>query len=264
MKPGITQLCLPRKNLAEDLRQTKDCGYEAIELVFSDADTVLPLTLSTKEIQDVRKACDAAGLEICSIIATGKDSGSLLDADPGEREKRMAVLRRGLEVAEILGVDGMLLHPGMLQATDMYERAWNDCRDALKKLAPEAEKRKCAICVENVWNKFLLSPREAREFVDEIGSAYVGFYLDTANLLHFGFTEVWIRELKQRIKKVHVKEYKRQGAQWLQLMDGDCNWPQVMKELRAIGFNGALVSEVGGDIERQKETVQRIRKIMAL
>jgi len=263
VKVGITQLCLNRKSLEADLQQAKSCGYEAIELFFNDSG-VPSIDASTAEIKVIRKACDSAGLEICSMLAFRADQGSLLSPKPDEREKRMAVLRRGLEIAEILGVDGMLLHPGQLEAADSYERAWNDCRDALKKLAPEAEKRKCAIAIENVWNKFLLSPREARQFVDDVGSPWVGFYFDTGNMLHYGFTEMWIRELKQRIKKVHVKDYKRKGAEWPQLMDGDCNWKETMKELRAIGFDGALVSEVGGDVECQKETAARIRKIMAL
>jgi L-ribulose-5-phosphate 3-epimerase len=252
VKPGITQLCLARQNFETDINQAKSCGYEAIELFFND--TGVPSTdASTAEIQGYRKACDKAGLEICSMSAK---------AD--EREKRVGVIRRGLEIAEILGVDGMLLHPGHLESTDSYERAWNDCRDALKKLVPEAQKRKCAIAIENVWNKFILSPREARQFIDEVGSPWVGFYLDNANLLHYGFSEMWVRELGKRIKKVHLKDYKRKGAEWPQLMDGDCNWKEFMKELRAIGFNGALVSEVGGDVARQKETAERIRKIIAL
>ena len=36
MKPGITQLCLSRQDLEEDLSKARSLGYEAIELVFSD------------------------------------------------------------------------------------------------------------------------------------------------------------------------------------------------------------------------------------
>ncbi len=263
MKPGITQLCLGKENLAVDLEHTRNCGYEAIELVFSD--TGAPsIDSSNKELENVKQACAQHGLEICSILATRKDGGSMLSPDPAERKKRQAILRRGLEIAEVLGVDGMLLHPGHLSPDDSYERAWNDCRDALKELAPDAEKHKCAIGIENVWNKFILSPREARQFIDEIGSDYIGIYLDTANLLHYGFTEMWIRELGKRIKKVHVKDYIRKGAQWVQLTDGDCNWPGVMKELRAIGFDGALVCEVGGDENKMKETADHIRRIIEM
>jgi sugar phosphate isomerase/epimerase len=47
-------------------------------------------------------------------------------------------------------------------------------------------------------------------------------------------------------------------------MDGDTDWPTVMAELRAIGFDGALVSEVGGDDAMMRETADRIRQIMAM
>lgn len=262
MKPGITQLCLKRQELEADLRQAKECGYEAVEVVFNDAG--LPsIDAGSNDLLEVRKACDKLGLEIPSIIATRKDAGSLLSPRAEEREKRLTILRRGLEITQALGVDGMLLHPGQIEAGDSYERVWNDCRDALRALAPAAAKARCYVAIENVWNKFLLSPREARQFVDEVGSEWIGIYLDTANLIHYGFTEMWIRELGQRIKKVHVKDYKRQTRQFIQLLEGDCNWPEIMKGLRAIGFDGALVSEVGGDAKEMAETAARIRKIMA-
>ena len=263
MKPGITQLCLKRESLEADLQRAKDLGYEAIEILFSDQGQ--PSIDGTKDqVLAVRKACDKLGLELSSILATRQEQGSLLSPQASEREKRLTVIRRGLEIAQILGVDGMLIHPGQLEAADTYERCWNDCRDALKSIAKDAEKAKCALAIENVWNKFLLNGREARQFIDEVGSSAVGFYLDTGNLIHYGFTEMWVRELKHRIKKVHVKDYRRKDRQFIQLQDGDCNWPEIMKELRAIGFNGALVSEVGGDDAQMRETAARIRKIMAL
>lgn len=263
MKPGITQICLPRTNLEAVLRHTRDTGYEAIELVFSDAGEP-SIDASPAELRAVKDACARYGLDICSIVPTRQDAGSLLSPDAGEREKRARILRRGLEIAEMLEVDGLLLHPGQLVAGTTYEDAWNGCRDALRALAPEAERRGCAIGVENVWNKFLLSPREARQFVDEVGSSRVGIYLDIANMVFYGFPEMWIKELGARIIKVHVKDFRRRDNAWVQLMDGDVDWPAVMRELRAIRFDGALVSEVGGDEATQRETAARIRRIMAL
>ncbi|MBI4551504.1 MAG: sugar phosphate isomerase/epimerase [Candidatus Latescibacteria bacterium] len=261
MKAGITQLCLARADLETDLQLTKARGYDAIELVFSD--TGHPsIDAAPAELDAIKSACQRLGLDICSILPTRRDAGSLLSSVAAERSKRIAILRRGLEIAERLGVDALLLHPGQLEAGTTYEETWINCRDALRALVPEAERRRCAIAVENVWNKFLLSPREARQFVDEVGSPYVGIYLDTANMVFYGFPEMWVRDLGTRIKKVHVKDFRRRDSAWVQLMDGDVDWPAVMGELRAIGFDGALVSEVGGDDGMQRETVARIRRIM--
>ena len=75
---------------------------------------------------------------------------------------------------------------------------------------------------------------------------------------------MWIRELGNRIVKVHVKDFQRGTGTWVQLLDGDTNWKAVMTELRSINFEGALVSEVGGDDTNMRETAQRIQQIIAL
>ena len=263
MKPGITQLCLGRQNYEEDLSKARSLGYEAIELVFSDEGSP-DLDASTAEIAAVGDACRNHGLELCSMIAIRKDAGSLLSPSAEERAKRAAILRRGFEIAEILGVDALLLHPGALDPGSSYTTTWNNFRDALRDLAPDAERRGTRIGIENVWNQFMLSPREARQLVDEVGSSAVGIYLDTANMILYGYPDMWIRELGRRIFKVHVKDFRRGEGAWVQLMDGDTDWPAVMAELRGIGFDGALVSEVGGGDDAMRETAARIGRIIAL
>ena len=263
MKPGITQLCLSRHDLEADLSKARSLGYEAIELVFSDEGSP-NIDASTSEISAVGEACRNHGLDLCSMIAIRKNAGSLLSPSADERAKRVAILKRGFEIAEILGVDALLLHPGALDPKSSYSTTWDNFRDALRGLAPEAERRDTRIGIENVWNQFMLSPREAGQLVDEVGSASVGIYLDTANMILYGYPDMWIKELGQRIFKVHVKDFRRGDGQWVQLMDGDTDWPAVMAELRGIGFDGALVSEVGGDDDAKRETAGRIRRIIAL
>ena len=263
MKPGITQLCLARQDLEADLSKARTLGYEAIELVFSDQGSP-NIDASTSEIAAVGEACRNHGLELCSMIAIRGDAGSLLSPSAEERAKRVAILKRGFEIAEILGVDALLLHPGALDPKSSYGTTWDNFRDALRDLAPEAERRGTRIGIENVWNQFMLSPREARQLVDEVGSPAVGIYLDTANMILYGYPDMWIKELGRRIFKVHVKDFRRGEGAWVQLIDGDTDWPAVMEELRGIGFDGALVSEVGGGDDEMRETAERIRRIVAM
>ena len=63
-----------------------------------------------------------------------------------------------------------------------YERS----QDALVKLGAYAAQVGINIGVENIWNKFLLSPLEMRRFIDEIGLPNVGVWLDVANMMMFG------------------------------------------------------------------------------
>tara|TARA_B100000029_G_scaffold516652_1_gene632300 strand:+ start:39455 stop:40246 length:792 start_codon:yes stop_codon:yes gene_type:complete len=263
MKPGITQLCLSRQNLNHDLSKARNMGYEAIELVFSD-EGFPNIDAPLSEITSIKDACLANNLELSSMIAIRQDPGSLLSPDLDERNKRVAILKRGFEIAEILNVEALLLHPGQLDPRSCYQTTWNNIRDILAKLAPEAQSRGTQIAIENVWNQFMLSPREACQLVDEISSSSVGIYLDTANMILYGYPDMWIRELGNRILRVHVKDFRRRDGSWVQLMEGDTDWLSVMTELRKIGYNAPLVSEVGGNDKKMLETVDRIHQIIAL
>ena len=263
MKIGITQLLLSNMSLDEALELCQEAGYEAIELVFRDGSDP-DVNMSESEIREVGERCAAAGIEISSVIASYRDRGNMLSPNAAERENGSRSVARALEIAGILNAGCILLHPGQLTPEGTYEDAWNNLRDALQTLAPVAEKHQVAIGVENVWNKFLLSPKEMREFVDEVGSEWVGTYLDTANMMAYGFPEQWVRSLRHRIKRVHFKDFKRREHRFVNLLDGDTDWPTLMKEFRAIGYDSYVVHEVGGDRQALIDIADRMRRIVAL
>ena len=216
MKIGVTQIILGTMSLDDTLNLCQDAGYEAVELTFRDGKD-LNADMSVSEIERVGKKCRAAGIEIGSVIASYADRGNLLSPDAAERESGVKSLVRNLEIAGILGVSGILLHPGQLTVSDTYQSVWDNLISILKEVAPIAAQNRAAVGLENVWNKFLLSPKEMREFVDEVGSEWVGVYLDTANMMAYGYPEHWIRELGGRIRRVHFKDFDRQAHQFVNL-----------------------------------------------
>ncbi|RLG80235.1 MAG: sugar phosphate isomerase/epimerase, partial [Thermoprotei archaeon] len=113
-------------------------------------------------------------------------------------------------------------------------------------LAKKAEEEDVFICVENVENNFLLSPLEMRRFIDEIGSERVGAYLDVGNVLalYQAFPQHWIRILGKRIKKVHLKDYNDRIKSITYLLQGDVNWPEMIKSLREVGYDDYLTAEL--------------------
>jgi hexulose-6-phosphate isomerase len=129
------------------------------------------------------------------------------------------------------------------------------------------------IALENVWNNFLLSPIEAKRFVDEINHPLVGWYFDIGNVLRYGWPEQWIKTLNSRIMKLHIKEYSRElmntKGLWdgfkVELLEGDNNWPVVMKAVSEINHKGGwLTAEVnGGDRTRLKDLSERMDKIIS-
>ena len=263
MKIGVTQIILGNMSLADTLSLCQDAGYDAVELTFNESKDT-DINMSDAELRGIAETCEAAGVDIGSITAGYADRGNLLSLDATERGKGARSLARGIEVAGALGVGGILLHPGQLTVEGTYQQVWDNLVGILRELAPSAEAHRVAVGLENVWNKFLLSPKEMREIVDEIGSDWVGTYLDTANMMAYGYPEHWIRELGSRIKRVHFKDFSRGAHQFVNLLDGDTDWSAVMEAFRAIGYDGYVIHEVGGDREAQIELARRMRKIVAM
>ena len=263
MKIGVTQIILGRLSLDETLELCGVAGYESLELVFGEGGDP-DVDMSEDEIRAVRRKCDAAGLEIGSSMAQYADRGNFLSLNMSDREQGVRCLVRSIEIAHVLGIDAVLLHPGQLTAEGTYQLAWDGMLGAIRDVAPVAEEKGVSVGIENVWNKFLLSPPEMAAFVDAVASPRVGTYLDTANMMAYGFPEHWIRGLGERIVRVHFKDFRRSEHRFVDLMDGDTDWPAVMAELRAIGYRSPVVHEVSGSREAQIETARRMKKIVAM
>ncbi|MBI2194698.1 MAG: sugar phosphate isomerase/epimerase [Planctomycetes bacterium] len=263
MKIGVTQIVLGKLSLDDTLNLCQEAGYECVELVFQPGKDLDP-AMNEGELREVAQRCRKAGVSIASVIAGLGERGNLLSLKPAEREAHKRSLIRSLEIGNRLGVNGTLLHPGQLTVEGTYEAAWDGLSGILQEVVPIAQKNGVVICLENVWNKFLLSPREMKEFVDAIRSPWLGVYLDTANMMAYGFPEHWIRGLGVRIKKVHLKDFKRAEHRFVNLMDGDTDWATVIRELRNAGYTDSLVHEIGGDRQVQIEMAKRMRKIVAL
>ena len=260
MKIGVTQIILGNMSVDNTIGLCQTAGYQAVELTFRDGKDI-HVDLNNDKIRAVADKFHEADIEITSITAL---KGSLLSSDSSERVEAAKSVERALEVAGILGTGAILVHPGQLSVQGTYQQAWDNLVGTLKGLAPVAERCKVAIGLENVWNKFLLSPKEMREIVDEVNNDWIGVYLDTANMMAYGYPEHWIRELGDRIKRVHLKDFSRGEHRFVNLLDGDTDWPTVMSELRSVGYTNSIIHEVGGDREAQIDLAERMRKIVSM
>jgi L-ribulose-5-phosphate 3-epimerase len=114
-------------------------------------------------------------------------------------------------------------------------------------LAPYAQAAGVSIGVENVWNKFLLSPLEMKRFLDEINSPFVGAYFDVGNIIYIGYPDQWIRILGQKhIKRIHFSDARSEQAglgMFVDLLAGDVDFAAVMTALRDIGYDGWITVE---------------------
>ncbi|RAP73173.1 sugar phosphate isomerase/epimerase family protein [Paenibacillus montanisoli] len=254
MKKGINIWSFPQgTTIAESIRIAKDAGFEGIELSLNETGE-LSLEVTEQEIRDIKARLEEAQLDIAGLATGLYWSYSMTSESEANRTKAMDITRRQLELAANFGVDAILVIPGAVgvdfipgsEVVD-YDLAYERALECISTLSSDAKAAGVSIAIENVWNKFLLSPLELRTFIDTVNSEFVGSYFDVGNVVHSGYPEQWIKILGKRIKKVHFKDYRRQAGGlhgFVDLLAGDVNYPAVVEALRSIGYNNYVTGEM--------------------
>lgn len=241
-------------SLEDRFKLAKEVGFEGVE-----SDPVK----TEAEARAMRAAAEKAGIPIHSVIYGGWDA-PLSSPDPKVIERGLANTSHALQCAKWFGADNILLVPAIVTPQVRYIDAYKNSQKNIRKLIPLAEKLNVMILVEEVWNKFLLSPLEFAHYVDEFKHPLVQAYFDVGNVLIWAYPEDWIRTLGKRIKKVHLKDFKRDGYQFVNLREGDINWPEVRRAFAEVGFTSFMNTELGGGDEAYLRDVSaRVDKILA-
>lgn len=252
MKKGISIWSFAGADIRENLKLAKDAGFDGVELALNETGE-FSLESTKEEVLAIRAFGEELGLKFYSVASGLYWTYNYTSANEENVKKAKAITRKQLEVASWLGCDTILVVPGAVEvAFDPgevveYDVAYERALSALKELAPYAEELKVAIGIENVWNRFLLSPVEMAEFIDKVGSDWVGSYFDVGNVLYIGYPEHWIKILNKRIKKVHFKDYRRAAGDlhgFVDLLAGEVNWPAVMEQFKNIGYDGWVTAEM--------------------
>ncbi len=223
--------------LLEEFKMLKAAGFDGVEP---------PSDLPQEE---VLRARDETGLIIPSV-SCGKHSRALSHADPAKRAEAVEDVKQALRDAKRYGATSILVVPGSVSEEVSYADAYTRTQAELRKAVPLAEEAGVKMALENVWDHFLLSPMEAARFVDEFNSPAVGWHFDIGNA-YLGWPEQWIRILGKRIQKLHIKEYSRKKMNErglragfaVEYLEGDNDWPAVMKALDDIGYDGWGIAE---------------------
>lgn len=245
------------KNLSDPdkFKLAKECGFEGIEgSPMEDLDSARRLGGLARQ----------AGVPIHSIVYGGWGA-PFSDPDPKVIEKGLAGMETALRSAKALGAGAVLLVPALVTETVGYGDAYKRSQEHIRKLLPLAEQLGVIIAVENVWNKFLLSPLEFARYVDEFESPWLKAYFDVGNVIIYGYAQDWIRTLGKRIVKIHLKDFKRSGYKWTNLLEGDVNWEQVRRALDEVGYDGFMTTELhGGDKAYLTDLSERIDRIIKM
>jgi hexulose-6-phosphate isomerase len=260
-KKALYVSMLPKElGYRERFQVALDAGFEGIEIgTISDA----------RVADEIKEASAKTGLKIHSVMNADHWQYPLSSADAGVVSKSVAGMEASLRNAKLWGADSVLLVPAVVNPQTPYKEAWLRSQKVIKeRILPLAQELKVVVGMEEVWNKFLLSPLEMARYVDEFGSPWVKAYLDVGNMLFYGYPQDWVRTLGPRISRVHIKDFKldREGGKfyWKNLGEGDVDWPEVRKAFAEIGYDGWITTEIeGGDAAYLKDVALRFDRFLA-
>jgi L-ribulose-5-phosphate 3-epimerase len=248
-------------NVLEKMKAVKAAGFDGAEMN------------SHMDQDEVLRARDETGLLIPSVCNALHWDKPLSHPDPTIRADGLEALKQTLRDAKRYSASSVLLVPAVVNSEVSYADAYTRSQAEIRKAIPLAEELGVKIAIENVWNQFLLSPLEAARYVDEFNTQAVGWHFDAGNILNYGWPEQWVRTLGKRIQKIHIKEFSRKRRDneglWkgfdVKLLEGDNNWPAVMKAVDEIGYAGWAITEQGGGdtTEGLRDLVVRLDKILA-
>jgi hexulose-6-phosphate isomerase len=257
IKKGVLLDMLPAKlSYAARMKMARDVGFEVIQA---------PTTPDQREAEEIKKAADGASVRIDSVMNMDHWKYPLSSSDAAVVERSLAGMRTSLHNAKLWGSDAVLLVPAVVNPQTSYRDAWSRSQAQIRKLLPLAEELKMVIAIEEVWNKFLLSPLEMAVYIKEFQSPWIQAWFDVGNVLLYGYPQDWIRTLGKSIVKVHLKDFKRRqdGYEWVNLGDGDVDWEALREAFREIGYAGSAITELkGGDEAYLRDVSRRVDRLV--
>jgi L-ribulose-5-phosphate 3-epimerase len=260
-KKAVLISMLPKElPFLDRFRLAVDSGFAGIEMqTVADA----------KAAEEIRDASAKSGLRVHSVMNSDHWKFPLSAAETEVVDKSVAGMETSLRNAKLWGADTVLLVPAVVNPQTSYKDAWTRSQKVIReRILPLASELKVVVAVEEVWNKFLLSPLEFARYVDEMSSPWVKAYFDVGNIVFYGYPQDWIRVLGRRIAKVHLKDFQLDRPNgkfvWKNIGEGDIDWVEVRKAFTDVGYDGWMTTEIsGGDAAYLKDVGARFDRFLA-
>lgn len=249
--------CIGPGSTEERLAAAAAAGFAAVEMP----------SIPAEERAAAKALFEKYNLICPSIMTTGAWEYPATSPNAEIRGKSADCYKLAVDTAADMGCDTILTVPGAVTPEITYEMAWENAAKTLALVVPYAESKGITLAIENVWNKFLLSPREMVQFIDSFGSDYVKSYFDIGNIVVYGFPQHWIKSLGARIKRIHIKGFAMKGFEgfkWTQLLESTIDWKAVVDALKEIGYNSWVTAELSPDSRGLKGIADDMDHILAL
>jgi D-psicose/D-tagatose/L-ribulose 3-epimerase len=236
------------KGTAWGIHQTKSIGFDTID-IFAD-----PLDLDIRERALIRTECEKASLPIVSVacVAVG-----LIDFNPSVQRFHLGRCKAYLDFAFELGARNLLLVLGEY----IWERQvippaeqWATGVKNRRLLGDYAAKLGLQIALElEPFKLSLLNDVESMvRFIDEVAHPAVKANIDVSHLQLAGVKPEELRKLKGKAIHVHISDCDGKVHGDLPPGRGVMNFGPYMREIAALGIDGAISIELEYSPEPEK------------
>ena len=229
-------------------------GLDGVELTVGDC---LKPDITEAECRAIADYAKGKGVGL-RTLASGAGWGCALGAaDATERQAAIDFTKKYLQIAAWIGAQTVLTVPGAARVAWepsrpvlAYKQVWETATASIREVQPVAEELGVNLALENVWNRFLISPMEWKYFLDQFASPRIGMYFDVGNACLYGRPQDYPEILGDYIKAVHLKNFREEdcggGLHGFgdDLLDGVLDFPALFASLDAIGYTGPVTVEM--------------------
>ncbi|WP_369173830.1 sugar phosphate isomerase/epimerase family protein [Streptomyces sp. R28] len=240
--------------LDDALALLADLGYDGVGLTLDHMhlDPLAPdLTARTRRLAH---RLGALGLDV--TVETGaryvldprrKHGPSLLDPDPHDRARRVALLIRAVRVAADLGAHAVHCFSGITPPGTDPETAWHRLADTLTPVLDAAATAGAPLAVEPEPGHLLATLADFHRLRRALGDPeYLGLTLDIGHCqcLEPLSPADCVRAAAPWLRHVQIEDMCRGIHEHLPFGDGEIDFPPVLAALTATGYQGLTVVEL--------------------
>ena len=253
MRLGIFAKTFPGAEPAAVLAAVRHAGYETTQFNLACAGLPsMPDAVPSDAIAAIRAATQSSGVSLAALSGTY----NMAHPDKAVRDdglKRLAVV---IEAAAALDIPLVTLCTGSRNAADQWAyhpdnadpAAWSDMATEMAKALALAENAGVDLGIEPEQANIVTSARDAIRLIAEMGSKHLKIVLDPANLFEHAtpgeartIVAAAIGEAAGHIAMAHAKDRYGDGR-FASAGQGIVDFPDFIARLKAMGFDGALVT----------------------
>lgn len=250
-KLGVYEKAIP---LAFDwnlkFQTAKEAGFDFIEF---SIDGLVPridrLKWSNEKFINIRKIAESFSMFIPSIALTANRYFPLGDPDNACRDKGIEIVKRTIEIAELLGSEIIQLAAYDVNGKKSTDSTKERFREAIISLAHNAKKANVVLAIEILEDVPHFSTIEQGvDFVRKLGNNYVRLYADTGNTASIGIIpHEDLKYDKGEVVCCHIKDALLGNCRNVPFGAGIVDFTACFKHFEDRNYNGNFVAELWCD-----------------